>query len=65
MQVFYATAADERKPLQFTYLLNTQNTFTGKSLHAHPILSPDGRLLLFNSAVSGSRQFYLVTGFDH
>ncbi len=64
MQVLFATAKDERSPLRFTYLLNSHNTFTGKNLHAHPILSPDGTMVLFNSAVSGSRQFYLVTGFD-
>ena len=63
MQVYFARAKDERSPLRFTYLLNSQNTFTGKSLHAHPILSPDGSLLLFNSAVSGTPQIYLVTGF--
>jgi uncharacterized protein (DUF1684 family) len=64
MQVFFAHARDERRPLKFTYLLNSHNTFTGKNLHAHPILSPDGTMLLFNSAVSGMRQFYLVTGFN-
>lgn len=64
MQVFFASAKDEQSPLKFTYLLNSHNTFTGKSLHAHPILSPDGTMLMFNSAISGTTQFYLVTGFD-
>ena len=64
MQVYYAQAPDERAPLTFTYLLNSRNTFTGQSLHAHPILSPDGSLLLFNSAISGTSQFYLVTGLN-
>lgn len=63
MQVCFAKAKDERGPLRFTYLLNSRNTFTGHTLHAHPILSPDGSLLLFNSAIAGTRQFYLVTGF--
>jgi hypothetical protein len=64
MQVFFASARNERSPARFTYLLNSRNTFTGKSLHAHPILSPDGTMLLFNSAISGTRQFYLVTQFE-
>ncbi len=64
MQVYFASARNEQSPARFTYLLNSRNTFTGKSLHAHPILSPDGTMLLFNSAVSGTRQLYLVTQFD-
>ena len=64
MQIYFGSARDERSPLKFTYLLNSQNTFTGKHLHAHPILSPDGTMLFFNSAISGMRQFYMVTGFE-
>ena len=31
-----------------------------KENHAHPFLSPDGRLGFFNSTASGTRQAYMV-----
>ncbi len=66
MQVYFASAKNERSPLEFTYLLNTRLNFLGPDAgtHAHPILSPDGSLLLFNSRASGSKQFYMVTEFE-
>ena len=30
--------------------------------HAHPILSPDASVLLFNSNITGTPQAYMVTG---
>ncbi len=64
MQLIVGSAADLESPLRFTYLLNTQVTFNkSKGYHAHPILSPDGSILLFNSNLTGIPQVYLVTGF--
>ncbi len=64
MQIFIGRARTETSPLKIRYLLNTGITFNAANgYHAHPILSPDGRMLLFNSNASGARQFYLVTGF--
>ncbi len=65
MQVYYASARNAESPLTFTYLLNSRLNFLGPDAgsHAHPILSPDGRILLFNSRASGAKQFYMVTDF--
>ncbi|MFZ4775543.1 MAG: hypothetical protein ACOYM3_09285 [Terrimicrobiaceae bacterium] len=66
MQVFFGRAKDLNCPLKFTYLLNSGLTFLASdgATHAHPILSPDGSMLFFNSRASGARQFYMVTGFE-
>ena len=48
-------------PIQFRYILNNGGRFVGEnSIHAHPILTPDSRHLLFNSTISGKSQIYLV-----
>jgi len=63
MQLLVGSAADLESPLDITYLLNTRVTFNKPGgYHAHPILSPDGSILLFNSDVTGLRQVYWVTG---
>lgn len=64
MQVYYASAPDEMSPLTFRYILNTGVTFNAANgYHAHPILSPDASMLLFNSNITGKPQAYMVTGF--
>lgn len=64
MQVYVGSAPDERSPLNFRYILNTGINFVGNNTgyHAHPILSPDGEILLFNSKITGTPQAYMVTG---
>jgi len=66
MAVYIGSAEDEESPLTFHYILNTGMTFgpvaTG---HAHPILSPSGDELFFNSALTGKTQVYMVTGFNY
>jgi len=66
MAIYVGSADDEESPLSFRYILNTGMTFgpiaTG---HAHPILSPSGTELFFNSTISGKTQVYMVTGFDY
>ncbi|MFW6039304.1 MAG: hypothetical protein ACOC9P_02380, partial [bacterium] len=49
--IYLGSAPDMRSPLAFRYILNTGVTFGGgaKGVHAHPILSPGGRELFFNS----------------
>ena len=44
----------------FTYLLDTRTTFSNPETHAHPFLSPDGRLGFFNSDESGVLQAYMI-----
>ncbi len=66
MQLYIAAAPDERTPLAFRYLLNTGIILNpNNGYHAHPILSPDGSVALFNSNLLGTRQVYLVTGFNY
>lgn len=65
MHVYIGSAPDEETPLTFRYILNSGVVFPGKisHMHAHPVLSPDGSRLFFNSDVTGLRQAYMVTGF--
>jgi hypothetical protein len=67
MQVFIGSAKDAGSPLKFKYILNSRLNFLGPDagIHAHPILSPDGSLLFFNSRASGTKQFYMVTDFEY
>ena len=46
----------------FTYLLDTRTTFSDPETHAHPFLSPDGRLGFFNSDETGILQAYMIRG---
>jgi hypothetical protein len=62
MEVWIASAPDENRAMTFRYILNSGTTFPGKWSHAHPILSPNGNELLFNSDLSGANQIYMVTG---
>ena len=64
MQIFAGQAPDMDSPVKFRRLLNTCVTFNANNgYHAHPILAPDGRAILFNSDVTGQRQVYLITDF--
>jgi hypothetical protein len=66
MQIFIGSARNADSPLKFKYILNTRITFGAEAgYHAHPILSPDGTRLLFNSRASGAKQFYMVTDFEY
>jgi len=66
MQVYIGSAKDEKSPLAFRYILNSRVTFNAANgYHAHPILSPDGSVLFFNSNLSGKRQVYMVTDFQY
>ncbi len=63
MLVYIADADNERGRLRFQYLLNSGVTFMSKSLggyHAHPIISPNGREVFFNSNLFGSPAAYMV-----
>ena len=62
MLVYIGNAPDLRSPLHFRYLLNsgvTLNPGQGHN-HAHPILSPNGQELFFNSDFSGKPAAYIV-----
>jgi hypothetical protein len=65
MHIHIGSAPDEETPLAFRYILNSGVTFTRNTghMHAHPILSPDGNRLFFNSDITGTPQVYMVTGF--
>lgn len=64
MRLYAGAAPDLHSPAAFRLLLNTCVTFNANNgYHAHPILSPDGRYILFNSDVTGQRQIYRVTAF--
>jgi len=65
MHVYIGSAPDEETPFTFRYILNSGVTFTGNKghMHAHPIISPDGRRLFFNSDITGKPQAYMVTDF--
>ena len=66
MQIHIGSAPNEETPLTFHYILNSGVTFTGNNgYHAHPILSPDGSMLLFNSNMTGTPQAYLVKGYAY
>ena len=66
MLVIIGSAPNEESPLNFRYLLNSGVVFTGMKGHdhAHPILSPDGGRLFFNSNMTGVPQAYMATGFS-
>lgn len=64
MMIYAGSAPDENSPLVFQCLLNTGVTFSANNgYHAHPIISPDGKLLLFNSNITGTPQAYRIDGF--
>lgn len=52
--------------LRFRFILNNGGEFGqpgaggGSATHAHPVLTPDGTGLLFNSTITGKGQVYLV-----
>lgn len=62
MLIYIARASDMNSPLKFQYILNTGIIFTGgdKGTHAHPILSPGGKELFFNSNMLGKPKAYMV-----
>ena len=43
----------------FTYLLNPRASWQ-KGTHAHPFLSPDGKMAFFNSDETGTLQAYMA-----
>lgn len=70
MLVYYGAAASLNEPLAFRYLLNSGITFNGPRArqlnahcHAHPVISPEGDFVLFNSDLTGEKRAYLATGF--
>lgn len=59
--------ADLGRPVEdplvnMTFLLDTRSRWRDKG-HVHPCLSPDGKILLFNSNETGLTQAYLARGF--
>ncbi len=70
MLVYVGSATREDEPLRFRYVLNSGNLFNSgatpqtRSPHAHPIMSPSGRELFFNSDLGGLHQAYAVTGVE-
>lgn len=62
MLIYIGQAKDMHSPLAFQYILNTGIVFTGgdKGTHAHPILSPGGKELFFNSNMLGKPKAYMV-----
>lgn len=65
MEIWIGSAPDEGVPLTFRYLLNSGVTFNAANgYHAHPILTPDTRWVLFNSNLSGRPQIYGITDFE-
>lgn len=66
MLIYVGSAPDDETPLTFRYLLNTGVTFNAATgYHAHPILSPDGSMLLFNSNFTGIPHAYLVREYEN
>jgi len=59
-RIYSAWAPDAEAPLQFQYLLNAGGDFS--KTHCHPILSPDGSRLYFQSNETGKNQVYMVQG---
>lgn len=49
--------------LQAGYLLLTRSTYRGQPAHAHPVLSPDGRFVVFQSDFTGRPQVFVATNF--
>lgn len=62
MLIYIGQSKDMTTALDFQYILNTGIVFTGgdKGTHAHPILSPDGSELFFNSNLFGTQKAYMV-----
>ena len=50
--------------LKAGYLLLTRSTYKGQPAHAHPVLSPDGRFVVFQSDFSGRPQVYVAANFQ-
>ena len=58
--------SDKEAPwLKATYLLLPRSTCNGQPAHSHPVLSPDGRYVVFQSDVSGRPQVNVATGFEY
>lgn len=51
--------------LEPRYLLLTRSTYKGQPAHAHPVLSPDGRFVVFQSDFTGRPQVFVATDFDY
>jgi len=66
MRIYIGRSRGEDAPLDIRYLVNSGVTFNGgRGYHAHPIVSPDGRAVFFNSDISGTKQVYMVTGVEY
>ncbi len=64
-QLYFGRTRDADSPLEFTYLLNTGSLLgRTQNTHSHPILTPDGKRMLFNCRRSGTTQIYMVEGID-
>lgn len=59
-RIYSAFAQGPDRPLAFRYLCNTGGDF--KAVHAHPMVSPDGKRVYFNSGITGVPQVYAVEG---
>ncbi len=63
MAIYLGEGTDFDAPLTFRYLLNSGVLIQGGN-HAHPILPPDGDAVFFASDYFGSRQAYMIKGFN-
>ncbi len=66
-KLFVGTIVDDRDPgCRMKYLLNPRSTWKSQIEHPHPCLSPDGRMIFFNSDwIGGVAQLWLVTDFSY
>ncbi len=51
--------------LEPRYLLLTRSSYKKQRSHAHPVLSPDGRFVVFQSDFTGRAQVYVACGFEY
>ncbi|OPZ30242.1 MAG: hypothetical protein BWZ02_00850 [Lentisphaerae bacterium ADurb.BinA184] len=57
-------SADEDPWLKAAYLLLTRSSYKGQPSHAHPLLSPDARFVVFQSDFSGRPQVHVAYDFE-
>lgn len=64
-QLYFARSTGPEGTLAFTYLLNTGSLLgRTQNTHAHPIITPDGKRILFNCRRSGTTQIYMIEGIE-
>jgi len=59
----YMETPGEDPWLKAGYLLLTRSTYKGQPAHAHPVLSPDGRFVVFQSDFTGRPQVNVACNF--